>query len=330
MIQELNQGTTLSDALGTGLGSGLAALAQQKLQQVQQRNQQQRVATGLEGIPGITPEQAQQLSNLDAPMLTQILGDIQKTQREREFMESQKSINPSQQGDAFSNITPRNQREAFEIAKERASHAEKKYQHILKENEPWKKTFVKKQEYATELDKPLTELEDLLHGRSNLKGPVASGLSAGGFAPTLFGNEATQRADMLINGIVAIEAQGFGGPVLTKAKQQLAASKKLSLTKQREVQLRAAQDLREEVDRIKKEGEIYNSIIQDNDGKQIPNMAEAIESRYKKLQHDEKRIAKEVFQYLPSPSSVEPGQIFDIPEAGIAVKSNGSEWEIVS
>lgn len=64
-MAQIVQGTNWAEQLGTGLGSGLQALAQNKINQLKQRH-------GL-GAVGYTPEQADQLSYLDPQILNQIV-----------------------------------------------------------------------------------------------------------------------------------------------------------------------------------------------------------------------------------------------------------------
>jgi len=88
-------GEKLGEAFGTGLGSGLQALANMKLQQMQQRYQQTQTEKALLGLPGITPQQAHTIANLPPQLGGIFAKDILQAPREEAnaaFMQSRFGI----------------------------------------------------------------------------------------------------------------------------------------------------------------------------------------------------------------------------------------------
>lgn len=92
----------ITQSLGTGLSGGLESLANMKMQQLQQR----QLAGGLQALmPGITPEQAQQLSGLPEPILREITkaqvgtsGNKQLLQQEKANLQQQKAFTQRNKG----------------------------------------------------------------------------------------------------------------------------------------------------------------------------------------------------------------------------------------
>lgn len=332
-ILQPSQVPTASGEAVNAIGNILSGLAEGKLNQLKQR----QFAAGLESLPGgaFTPEQAQGLAALSSsnPKVAQeIIKGMLQQQREREYAQGYAGRQGQiAEGGALAGVVPRNPREEFELRKEQAAQEEKAYGHILEENKPFYEKFNKQIEEANEMEPILTDFIDLLeHGGESkgLKGKVASGV-LGAITPKVLQSEAAQYADNLLNKIVALEASGYGGAALTKAKQDLAASTKISAHLQPKVQLRIARDLQKIIKEIKAKEDIEDQIRRENNGRQIRGMRKEIERRYKTQEKEKSSVGKDIFPRLQAPDSVKPFKEFNIPQANIKVRSNGKEWEIV-
>ena len=309
MIQELNQGTTLSDALGTGLSGGLAALAQQKLQQVQQRNQQQRVATGLGGIPGINPEQAQQLSYLDDKTLSQIIGDMQRAGREKEFasafnqpamevpQEEGKVVRkPSQQQMLIQEAiqqgypAPRNSKEALDLAKvahenrlKKQEFESKQQREIDKETLPYYNELSSKARAFTNNSKKLDKIDKLV-AKGNFGSPLANSLintiSKGvwghGIDLTFLKTADAQELEKLSTDFVK-DAKEIFGSRLTDADLSAFFKTLPNLSQSREGMSRVIRNLRiaGAADELRKQA--ADRIIEENGGRRPRNLESLVE-----------------------------------------------------
>jgi hypothetical protein len=69
IYQGQSLGGSLGSAFGTGLGGTLSQLANQRANRLKQQ-------AGLSGVPGISPEQAEQLANLDPQTLSPIIKEL--------------------------------------------------------------------------------------------------------------------------------------------------------------------------------------------------------------------------------------------------------------
>jgi|SRR5579872_46069 len=78
IYQGQSLGGSLGSAFGTGLGGTLSQLANQRANRLKQQS-------GLSGVPGISPEQAEQLANLDPQTLGPVLKELISQPRRAAF-----------------------------------------------------------------------------------------------------------------------------------------------------------------------------------------------------------------------------------------------------
>ena len=78
IYQGQSLGGSLGSAFGTGLGGTLSQLANQRANRLKQQ-------AGLSGIPGISPEQAEQLANLDPQILSPVIKELISQPRRAAF-----------------------------------------------------------------------------------------------------------------------------------------------------------------------------------------------------------------------------------------------------
>lgn len=177
----LQGGTNVGGRLGESLGTGLQALAQHKMGQLQQRQQQARNVMGLEAL-GLTPQQAQGLSQLDPQALQEIVKSQLQSQREKEFQQAwtgelgqvsaqnaQQQLSPQAQLGAEGFPAPRNSREAFELAKiglQKKQEAQKEsradIQAAQKETMPYYQSILDEAKVAKKADMRLNKMENLI------------------------------------------------------------------------------------------------------------------------------------------------------------------------
>ncbi len=98
IYQGQSLGGSLGSAFGTGLGGTLSQLANQRANRLKQQ-------AGLSGIPGISPEQAEQLSNLDPQILSPVMKELISQPRRAAFGNAVSSLSnrlfqtPGQEGE---------------------------------------------------------------------------------------------------------------------------------------------------------------------------------------------------------------------------------------
>lgn len=299
MVQILQGPRNLGEIAGTGIGEALNLLAQNKLRQVGQRN----VAKGLSSIPGISSDQAQNLSHLEGPVLAQILGDIQRSQREKEFVQgfqqgeqvAQPGINSQQsliqEAISAGHPAPRNSKEASELAKiahqariQKQQFESQQQKESDKETLPYYKDISHKARASTNNSKKLNKIESLAVS-GNLGSPVANSLintiSKGvwghGIDINFLKTADAQELEKLSNDFVK-DAKEIFGSRLTDA--DLAAFFKTlpNLSQSREGMVRVIRNLRiaNAADELRKEA--ADRIIEQNNGRRPRNLETLVEN----------------------------------------------------
>lgn len=129
-------GQRISNSIGQGIGEGLQNQLQIMAQQKAQALQRKQTARGLQAIPGITPEKAEQLSYLDPQSLQLVLkqqlaqpgneayaaalGNLLGTQQESqsgEMAQLQQPLTVPQQAAQKSTLTPQQREQMSEYLK---------------------------------------------------------------------------------------------------------------------------------------------------------------------------------------------------------------------
>lgn len=107
LFQKQEPQGSLGAELGAGLGQGLQALAQQKMESLGQRQQMQQRAGGLQNLLNISPQEAQSLAGLDENILREVvkaLGDQGRVSGIREALGGE-SVPDTQQASTGIDLT---------------------------------------------------------------------------------------------------------------------------------------------------------------------------------------------------------------------------------
>lgn len=148
---------TLGAELGTGLGQGLTALAEQKLQQIQQRNMAQKLAKGLEQGYGYSPEQAQAFTQLPPELQKQAFKEQLAGGGDQAYAQAL-GLAPSSEKEGFSNpMKPLKGKQLTEVAKLN----QRERLEAFKQTKAERKEFIDKARAAKQNLGDLNRLEEL-------------------------------------------------------------------------------------------------------------------------------------------------------------------------
>ncbi len=211
-----------------------------------------------------------------------------------------------------------------------AENKESKQKYIDSANKTWNTNFDKSLDIAHKMDDISSQMETLL-----ASGKVKSGL-LGRATPEFMLNDESRTFEALSNELASLIASNSG--VATNFKIKLAQNMKPNLSQPKKTQMQLLQNVRKQAGKIMSKAEIRDNLIANNNGMQPQNIGSAVERMYKDQKLSKSQLGaqqannkhEEVLSQLPPASSAPVNEIFDIPEAGFSVRSNGSQWEVVS
>jgi hypothetical protein len=268
--------------IGESLGTGLAALAQSKLDSITQREMQMKGQKALGSLEGVSPEMAKNL----APLLNNpaFIKEALKGIRENEYMKSSGG-NANGEGEFPGLRAPRNSQEEMKQLeykqKEREiknAREDKEYGRIVKRNEPFFTREAERTSYAHEVEPVVQRIKKLLSDDSTPSG-------ARGLTPRFFQTTNGQKLLQEIAHLQGIKAKSYGGQT-TNGKLALAALEKLSAFDTREAQQSHVDEILKEIESINNEQDIIDDVIRENGGREPDNIGNVVRKRLQQQQKD--------------------------------------------
>lgn len=267
--------------MGTGLGSALQNLAQNKLQRFQQAESGRKYA-----LMGLPPELSQMPEFAQKAILQQYLespaqqgggygGQPQGGQMQGQSPYAQGSYGGQTGQQQGQQQGPRNFIDSIRGpgAKQQEAMAQKRQQYINAANSKWLTGQSKAHEVADRSKNVLEQMRDLV-----TSGKVSSG-AVGRFKPGFLQNTETQLFDKLSNELAGLLTQQYGVP--TNAKIKFAMSQKPNLEQNSKTQLQLIDRLMKETQKPLELNEIKDRILQESGYEQPANLEQLVNQEYK-------------------------------------------------
>ncbi len=276
----LRGGTTAGGRLGEAFGTGISSLLEHKLGQLQERSKRSQTSQGLQAIEGITPEQAEQLSNLDPAILGPVLKQFMAAPGQKAYGQAISQLLNGEGGGGLPEGAQLNSQQATDLAK-----LSFKKQEVAETQRQKKQVSIdaSNKVYNDILDKSLAnaraakEKAEQLIGYAKT-GKVSSGLE-GRVTPQWMLNDESREFDAVGDQLASILAGQKGVPTNFKIKWEKGS--KPSLTHSTESQINLGQKVVDQSSPLLKRGEIRDELIAANGGVQPENIGTKVERAYK-------------------------------------------------
>ncbi len=313
---------------GTGLGQGLAALANHKLNEITQRKQQAQTAQGLQGLfPNAKPHELNAWSQLSPELLnTVVKNKLQEPGNQAYAQLLQQAYSGGEGNGQSSTEIPLggiNSKQATDLLKfqadldqKREVNQLKKQQLIEGENKPYLADLDKKYTASTDIHSLALELKQLLD-----TGKVLTGLT-GKYTPELLQNTETQAFDAKSKELATYLA-GQGRGVATNFKIRLAQESKPLLSHKKETQEKLLGDVIEKTGKVLKEDKARQAVLARNKGLQPANLKHQVQEELKKPQY-KLDLPSNIYE---DGTEVTEGDIIKVK--GIQFERKNGEWEKV-
>ncbi len=311
---------------GTGLGQGLAALANHKLNEITRNKQQAQTAQGLQGLfPNAKAQELHAWSQLSPELLNTVVKNKLQEPGNQAYAKLLQQAYSSGEGSEQSDIPLGgiNSKQATDLLKFQADLDQrrevnqlKKQQLIEGENKPYLADLDKKYTASTDIHSLALELKQLLD-----TGKVLTGLT-GKYTPELLQNTETQAFDAKSKELATYLA-GQGRGVATNFKIRLAQESKPLLSHKKETQEKLLGDVIEKTGKVLKEDKARQAVLARNKGLQPANIKHLIQDELKKPQY-KLNLPDALYD---DGQEVKEGDL--IEERGIKFLRRNGEWEKV-
>ena len=354
IVNELSAGGRLGEALGTGIGQGLAALAEHKLKGLLKTRKTEEFKSGLKTAYGdqIPENQLDILAKAmaDDPKVAQKFWESQfKQQEEEAFARKEQELRAEKAkakaaglpgSEDFEEIEapeiagrlPRNERERDKFAKmnqkERLAYQarqDKQYEQIIKRNEPGRKQ--RREDY-----KGLERVGELAkEGIDIIKSQQAASGLLGGVFPQRFSTNATNRLDAIRKEIVPLLAarQKVGGKTTVKLLELIEQSKGQPYQSTK-VQLKNMEEIYGVWKKAKDEMKAENQVIAEHKGREPHNLNELVDKKVKLFEKERKTAEYKLKKQFP-PKNLPLGKESRSKTTGkkyiVAMVNGKKEWQ---
>lgn len=330
VIRDTTAGGNIGQAFGTGLGSGLQMLAQNKLNQIQQQQQTHKGAQFWKGL-GLSDEVAYQFANAPESVQKSLLDRLEGVNIGGQPQTSQpgQAAQPSTGVTIGANPAERRHKETLEqqerLSKEKLEF--KKQELIDKQNEPFNKRIDERLPIAEEASSLIDNIvKNLDTGKvaTNWSGAIQAKIGS----PSQ--NKETQEFIADVNKLVILETlSGKGLP--SKFRLLLEQAAKASTGQRPEVQRGIINRMKTKVNKYLVEAKVRDDLIEANGGNQPKDLSYKVRKALKSYDEQPKQEA----QKLAIGSTIDTSSMDkkSIPvgalgndENGNLVKWDGNDW----